>query len=67
MYETLGDSMRKHRKRARLSQQQVADRMFMERQTLSSWECNRTQPKIDQLALFCQIVGIDLATLLELK
>lgn len=65
MKKSLGDSIRLQRRKAQLSQQQVADQMFMERQTISSWERNRTQPDLDKLLQFCDIVGIDLSTLIN--
>lgn len=67
MNKNLGERLRFHRQRAKLSQKEVAQQLYLERQTVSSWECNRTRPDIDQLLKFCDIVGVELYTLLGLR
>lgn len=42
---TLGDRIRTARQRARLTQQQLADRVGVGRRTIDNWENNRTQPQ----------------------
>lgn len=44
----LGDRLRKARKLARLSQDQMAEKMGVSRPTISSWETGKTQPKVSQ-------------------
>lgn len=42
---TLGDRIRTARQRARLTQQQLADRVGVGRRTVDNWENGRTQPQ----------------------
>lgn len=65
--QNLGERLRFHRQCAKMSQKEVAEKLFLERQTVSSWERNRTRPDIEQLLMFCEIVGIELYTLLGLR
>lgn len=50
----------KTRKEQGLSQQQLADRLHVTRQTVSSWETGRTLPDVDMLASIAAALGADL-------
>ena len=64
---TLGANIRSIRKSRGLTQEELAERMGLVKATISSWELDRTQPKMEKLeelcaALCCQksdIVGKD--------
>ena len=45
---TLGNSLYKARKRTGLSQEEVAEKLGVSRQTISKWETNETLPDIRQ-------------------
>lgn len=63
----IGDNIRRIREEKGMSQVELAEKLFVSDKTISSWEVNRTEPKmgmIEQLcvALHCQksdIVGGD--------
>ena len=55
----IGDNIRRIREEKGMSQVELAEKLFVSDKTISSWEVNRTEPKmgmIEQLcvALHCQ-------------
>lgn len=53
-----GDNIKKYRKINDLSQRELADKLGVKFQTVSSWEKNRTEPKIGQIEIMANIFGI---------
>lgn len=51
----IGKHIKRNRENAKLSQTEVAARMGVTRQTISSWEINRTQPSIQDVERLAQI------------
>lgn len=49
----LGENIRTIRKSRGLTQQMLADRMGLVKATISSWELNRTQPKMEIIEQLC--------------
>ncbi|AEE95661.1 helix-turn-helix domain-containing protein [Mahella australiensis] len=47
-----------------LTQEDVAEKLGVSRQTISSWETNRTKPNYDQIKQICAILEVDMNTLL---
>ena len=46
---TFGQNLQKHRKEKRLSQEALANQLFVTRQSVSQWENDRTMPSVDLL------------------
>ena len=53
------------RKKANLSQEEIAERLNITRQTVSKWESNETVPNINQVKLLEKIYKISLEELLN--
>ena len=53
------------RKKANLSQEEIAERLNITRQTVSKWESNETVPNINQVKLLAKIYKISLEELLN--
>ena len=60
----LGENIRKYRKANSLSQEELADRLNVSRQSISLWETGKTQPSIDVLARLASALGISADALL---
>ena len=53
----LGSRIRTHRTQAGLSQDELAGRIYVSRQTISSWENDKTYPDVQSLLLLSQVFG----------
>jgi transcriptional regulator with XRE-family HTH domain len=51
----IGDRIKEFRKRNNLDQQQLAELLNVSAKTVSSWEVNRTQPKMEFIVAMCKI------------
>lgn len=60
----LGDNIRKYRKANNLSQEELAERLGVSRQSISLWETGKTQPSIDMLANLASAVDVSVDALL---
>ena len=56
----LGEMLIQLRKKQRLSQQEVADRLGVSRQTISNWECNLAAPALDKAAELAALYEVSL-------
>lgn len=54
----LTQTLRQSRQRMGITQQQLADQLFVSRQTVSSWETGRNQPNLDTLAKMAEALGV---------
>lgn len=61
---TLGEKLQFHRKRLGLSQEQLANKLYLSRQTVSLWEKDQTQPTLDNLIRLREIFGVSTDELL---
>ena len=59
-----GETLRRLRIEKGLTQQQLADRLHVDRTSIASWETGRHSPDIDVLAQLAEILGVDIATLM---
>lgn len=62
---TLGENILRLRKALKLSQEQLAEKVGVTRQTISNWELNETSPNPKQLKLLSKIFNISIDELLE--
>lgn len=65
MNNTLSETLRQIRMAKRLSQQQCADLIHVERSTIASWETGRRLPDADMLAKLSEALNIDISLLIN--
>ena len=61
----LGKQIRNHRQKAGLSQEELAGRIFVSRQTISNWENDKSYPDVNSLVLLGEVFQISLDTLIK--
>lgn len=61
---TLGEKITALRTRENLSQEELADKLFVSRQAISRWETNQTLPQIDKIIQLCNFFKISTDELL---
>ena len=61
----LGNKILEYRKRKGLSQEQLADKINVTRQTISNWELGETQPNSEQLKMLSKEFSISIDELLD--
>ena len=64
---TLGENLQNLRKEAGLSQEQVAQQLFVSRQTVSKWENNLAEPGVENLKTLARLFGGTLDQLMGLE
>lgn len=61
----IGNQVRTRREAAGFSQEELAKRVYVSRQTISNWECDRTYPDVQSLLLLSELFGTSLDTLVK--
>ena len=61
----LGDNILKLRKDCKLSQEQLAEKIDVTRQTISNWELGETSPNPEQLKLLSKALNVSIDELLN--
>ena len=61
----LGKQIKKHRQEKQLSQEELADRVYVSRQTISNWENDKSYPDVNSLVLLSEIFQISLDNLIK--
>lgn len=56
----LGKQIKMHRQEAHLSQEELANRVYVSRQTISNWENDKSYPDVNSLVLLSEIFQISL-------
>lgn len=56
----LGEKIISERKKCKLSQEELAEKLDITRQTISNWELNETSPDLKQASKLCDIFNISL-------
>ena len=59
MMRDIGKNIRELRLRAGFSQDELAERLFVTRQTVSNYENGRTRPDVEQILHLAEIFGAD--------
>ena len=54
----LGERLYELRKDKKLSQEEVADKLNVTRQTISKWETDQSMPDFDKIVPLCELYGI---------
>lgn len=57
---TLGENLQKLRREAGLSQEEVAGRLFVSRQSVSKWENGQAEPGVENLKALADLYGVTL-------
>lgn len=61
----LGKRVKEHRARLGMSQEQLAEAIFVSRQTISNWETNRTYPDVQSLLLLSNLFEVSVDELIK--
>lgn len=61
----LGKQIRKYRIEGNLSQEELADKVFVSRQTISNWENDKNYPDINSLVLMSEVFHVSLDVLVK--
>ena len=61
----LGKQIKMHRQEAHLSQKELANRVYVSRQTISNWENDKSYPDVNSLVLLSEIFQISLDNLIK--
>jgi len=61
----IGKQIKKYRTELKLSQDDLADKVFVTRQTISNWENDRNYPDIRSLVLLSTVFGVSLDILIK--
>ena len=61
----LGTQIKKYRQELQISQEELADRVYVSRQTISNWENDKSYPDIHSLMLLSEIFHISLDELIK--
>ena len=64
---TIGEKISSLRISANISQEQLAEKVAVSRQSVSKWEMNQALPQIDKVLLLCELFGITTDELLHDK
>lgn len=51
----LGNQIKKYRSELQISQEQLADRIYVSRQTISNWENEKSYPDVNSLILLSEV------------
>lgn len=61
MTQNLGEKIRQARREKGMTQEQLAQALFVSRQTVSNWENGRTEPDYQTLTRLSELLGLDMA------
>lgn len=61
----LGKQIKKHRQEVKLSQEELAERVYVSRQTISNWENDKSYPDVNSLVLLSETFQISLDNLIK--
>lgn len=62
---TVGEKIQYYRKKIGLSQEELGQKMFVSRQTISLWEMDKTLPTVDNLILLKEIFSVSIDDILS--
>ena len=61
----LNKQIKKYRRMMNLSQEDLAERVYVTRQTISNWETGKSYPDIHSLLLLSSLFNVSLDTLIK--
>ncbi len=65
MNNTFSENLKKIRKENNLSQEQLAEKLFVSRQSISKWESNQAYPEMDKILQLCKLFNLNIDDLLN--
>lgn len=65
MKNTLGERIAYYRQELNMTQQEIADKLFVSANTISSWEMNRTKPDFESLFQLSDVLDVNVLFLLQ--
>lgn len=63
----LGTQIRKYRNEKTLSQEALAEKVYVSRQTVSNWENDKSYPDVNSLVLLSEVFEISLDQLIKVQ
>ena len=61
----LGKQIRKYRNERTLSQEALAEKIYVSRQTVSNWENDKSYPDVNSLVLLSEVFEVSLDQLIK--
>lgn len=61
----LKEHLKEHRQRLGLAQEDLSERIFVTRQTISNWETDKTYPDVQSLLLLRDLFGVSIDELVK--
>lgn len=61
----IGKQIKKYRAEMEVSQEELAEKIFVSRQTISNWENNKNYPDVKSLLLLSSLLGVSLDILIK--
>ena len=61
----LGNQIKKYRSELQISQEQLADRIYVSRQTISNWENEKSYPDVNSLVLLSEVFQTSIDNLIK--
>ena len=61
----IGQQIRKYREKEKYSQEYLAEKLYVSRQTISNWENERSYPDIHNLLMMCTLFNVSLDDLVK--
>lgn len=61
----LGSQIKKHRNELSLSQEDLAEKVYVSRQTISNWENNKSYPDVNSLILLSEVFNTSIDNLIK--
>ena len=62
---SFGENVIFYRKQQKITQEELAERLFVSRQTVSRWENDSTLPDVETLVRLCEVFNCDMDTLVR--
>lgn len=62
---SFGENLQYYRKQEEITQEQLAERMEVSRQTVSKWEAGTSYPEMEKIMLLCELFSCSMDTLLR--
>lgn len=60
-----GENLQKLRKEKNISQEQLAEKLGVTRQSVSKWESGTSYPEMDKIVTLCKIFNCDIDTIIN--
>lgn len=61
----LGSQIKKHRNELSLSQEELAEKIYVSRQTISNWENDKSYPDVNSLVLLSEVFNVSIDNLIK--